>query len=195
VEKYILAKAEGKRMIKDGHIHKQDGTYEKAQLGYPLFRRIGWQTRNKPIITKSGRLIPPLYSDGFSFSVMGKMREFSNPLVGVKNIQSTIPKINSGVLAAYMHDNGSAPKRLHISRLTGEGKTWSPVKDISIPNHGSATDIVTLNNDDWVLVYNDTEHGRNSLAVSLLKMVEKHGRGKSISYLMMYIISRWEHIQ
>ena len=31
---------------------------------------MGWQTRNKPFITHSGRIILPLCSDRFSFSLM-----------------------------------------------------------------------------------------------------------------------------
>jgi len=170
---HILARAEGKKLVKQGRIYRKDGTYKHAQLGYPLFRRIGWQTRNKPFITKSGRLILPLYSDGFSFSVMvytdnwGKTWKFSNPLVGAGNIQPTIAKTTSGMLVAYMRDNGPAPKRLHVSHSTDEGETWSPVKDSSLPNPGSAADIVTLKNGDWVLAYNDTKKGRNSLAVAI----------------------------
>lgn len=169
----IIAKAEGKNMVRSGRIYHKDGTYEKAQLGYPYFRRMGWQTRNKPFITKQGRMIIPLYSDGFSFSIMaytdnwGRTWNFSNPLVSAGNIQPTIAETESGNLVAYMRDNGPPPKRLQISHSTDNGKTWSNVKDSLIPNPGSAADIVTLKDGHWVLIYNDTEHGRNSLAVSL----------------------------
>lgn len=169
----LLDKAEGKNMVRDGRIYHKDGSYERAQLGYPYFRRMGWQTRNKPFITESGRMILPLYSDGFSFSLMaytddwGKTWNYSNPLVGDGNIQPAIAETKSGNLVAYMRDNGPAPKRLHISRSTDDGESWSEVKDTSIPNPGSAADIVTLNNGDWVLIYNDTESGRNSLAVAV----------------------------
>ena len=72
-----------------------------------------------------------------------------------------------GTLVAYMRDNGPAPKRLHISTSKDKGMTWSPVKDSDLPNPGSGADIVTLRNGHWVLAYNDTEKGRESLAVSL----------------------------
>lgn len=171
--KRTLAKARGEDMMRSGRIYKEDGAYESASLGYPYFRRMGWQTRNKPFITDEGRLIVPLYSDGFSFSLMaytdnwGKTWEFSTPLVGGGNIQPTIAETGSGELVAYMRDNGPPPKRLHVSRSTDDGETWSLVQDSQLPNPGSAADIMTLENGNWVLVYNDTESGRHSLAVSL----------------------------
>ena len=170
-----LSKARGEDMMRAGRIYEddKDGRYEETQLGYPYFRRMGWQTRNKPVITEKGRLIVPLYSDGFSFSLMaytddwGDTWNFSAPLVGLGNIQPAIAQTSEGALVAYMRDNGPPPKRLHKSRSTDGGKTWSDVEDTDLPNPGSAADIVTMKNGDWVLIYNDTEQGRHSLAVAL----------------------------
>ena len=168
-----LFKARGENMIRDGRLYSEDGQYVSAPLGYPYFRRMGWQTRNKPFITTSGRMIVPLYSDGFGFSLMaftdnwGESWRFSDPLVGNGNIQPAITQTKSGELMTYMRDNGSPPKRLHISRSEDSGKTWSAVRDSELPNPGSAADIVTLKNGNWILIYNDTEKGRNSLAAAL----------------------------
>lgn len=168
-----LARARGEDMVRDGRIYRPDGSYEERQLGYPYFRRMGWQTRNKPVVTPSGRIIVPLYSDGFSFSLMaytddrGETWQFSTPLVGMGNIQPAIARTRSGELVAYMRDNGPAPKRLHVSRSTDDGRSWSPVRDSELPNPGAGADVVTLNNGNWVMIYNDTERGRHSLAVSL----------------------------
>ena len=168
-----LAKAGGEDMMRRGRRYRDDGTYEEQELGYPYFRRMGWQTRAKPFITDTGRIIVPLYSDGFSFSLMaytddgGATWKFSNPLVGAGNIQPTIAETASGELVAYMRDNGPPPKRLHVSTSTDEGATWSNVRDAELPNPGSAADIVTLENGHWALIYNDTEQGRHSLAVAL----------------------------
>ena len=168
-----ISKARGENMIRSGRIYNENGEFEGTPLGYPYFRRMGWQTRNKPFITTSGRMIVPLYSDGFSFSLMaftddwGESWDFSEPLVGGGNIQPAIAKTGSGELVAYMRDNGPAPKRLHVSRSGDNGETWSPVRDSEIPNPGSGADIVTLENGHWVLVFNDTERGRHILAVAL----------------------------
>lgn len=169
----LIDLARGENMIRSGRVYKDDGTYENKQLGYPHFRRLGWQTRNKPFITDSHRMIVPLYSDGFSFSLMaytdnwGETWEFSNPLVGAGNIQPAIARSENGDLVAYMRDNGPPPNRLHMSRSTDNGKTWGPVRDSSLLNPGAAADIVTLRSGDWILINNDTEDGRHRLSVVL----------------------------
>jgi len=169
----LLAKARGENMMRRGRLFDVTGRYTEQQLGYAYFRRMGWQTKNKAVIVDRNRIIIPLYSDGFSFSLMaltddsGKTWLFSEPLVGPGNIQPSIAKKTDGTLVAYMRDNGPAPKRLHMSISKDKGLTWSPVRDSELPNPGSGADIVTLRNGHWVLAYNDTEDGRHSLAVSI----------------------------
>jgi len=144
-----------------------------GELGYPFFRRMGWQTKNKAIIMDDGRMVLPLYSDGFSFSLMaitddgGAHWQFSEPLVAPGNIQASIAIKKEGSLVAYMRDNGPPPKRLMISESKDRGATWSMVRDSQLPNEGSGADVVTLKNGHWVLAYNDTEDGRHSLVVSI----------------------------
>ncbi|MEN6334343.1 MAG: exo-alpha-sialidase [Phycisphaerales bacterium] len=169
----LLSKARGQDMVRKGTLRKPSGEESPAELGYPYFSRMGWQTKNKAIVLDGGRLIVPLYSDGFSFSMMaitddgGLTWQFSEPLVAPGNIQPSIAKKADGALVAYMRDNGPPPQRLHVSTSTDRGLTWSPVRDSKIPNPGSGADIVTLRNGHWVLACNDTEKGRHSLAVSL----------------------------
>jgi predicted neuraminidase len=169
----MLSKARGEDMVRKGQLHDPAGPSKETDLGYPYFQRMGWQTKNKAVLVDGRRLIVPLYSDGFSFSLMaftddgGQTWQFSEPLVGAGNIQPSIATRADGTLVAYMRDNGSAPKRLHISASRDKGLTWSPVRDCDLPNPGSGADIVTLRNGHWALAYNDTERGRESLAVSL----------------------------
>lgn len=145
----------------------------KKNAADKLFRRLGWMTRAHPFVLDGKRLIVPLYSDGFSFSLMaisddwGKSWTTSTPLVGAGNIQPSIVRKKDGTLFSLMRDNGPAPKRLHMSESRDGGKTWSPVVDSAIPNPGSGAEIISLKNDHWVLIYNDTEQGRNSLAVAI----------------------------
>jgi predicted neuraminidase len=169
----LISLAKGEDMIRAGRIYELDGSSDAAQTGYPYFRRMGWQTGNKPVITESGRMIIPLYSDGFSFSIMaytddwGENWKSSTPLIGSGNIQPAIAQTRSGELVTYMRDNGFPPKRLHMSRSKDNGETWSMVRDSEIPNSGTLCDIVTLENGNWLLINNDTETGRHRLTVSL----------------------------
>jgi predicted neuraminidase len=138
-----------------------------------LTRRLGWMTRAHPFILDGTRLIVPLYSDGFSFSLMnisddwGATWHTSAPLVDFGNIQPSLVRKKDGTLVAYMRDNGPPPKRLHISESRDRGETWSNVTDTDFPNPGSGAEVRALADGHWVLLYNDLEQGRWSLAVSL----------------------------
>ena len=145
----------------------------KKDAGDKLTRRLGWMTRAHPYVLDGTRLIVPLYSDGFSFSLMaitddwGATWHTSTPLVGFGNIQPSLARKKDGTLVAYMRDNGPAPKRLHISRSSDRGDTWSTVEDSALPNPGAGAEVRVLANGHWIIVYNDLEQGRYRLAVSL----------------------------
>jgi len=179
----ILANSRGENMMKSGQISLEDGSKERAELGYPYFRRMGWQTKNKAIFVDD-RIIIPYYSDGFGFSIMvitddfGKTWQFSNPIVGLGNIQPSMAIKKDGTIVAYMRDNGPQPKRHMMSESKDNGMTWSLVNDSELVNEGSGSDIVTLANGNWVIAYNDTEDGRYTLAVSL-----SEDEGKTWKYL------------
>lgn len=138
-----------------------------------LFRRLGWMTRAHPYVLDGTRLIVPLYSDGFSFSLMaisddwGATWKTSTPLVGLGNIQPSIARKRNGTLVAYMRDNGPAPKRLMLSTSSDRGETWSTVQDTELPNPGAGAEVRVLKSGNWALIYNDLERGRYRLAVSL----------------------------
>jgi predicted neuraminidase len=149
------------------------GAELKAHAADKLFRRLGWMTRAHPYVLDGTRLIVPLYSDGFSFSLMaitddwGATWKTSTPLVGRGNIQPSLARKKDGTLVAYMRDNGPAPKRLMISQSTDRGETWSTVEDTELPNPGAGAEVLVLKDGKWAIIYNDLERGRYSLAVSL----------------------------
>lgn len=145
----------------------------KRQANDKLSRRLGWMTRAHPFVLDDKRLIVPLYSDGFSFSLMaitddwGKSWTTSSPLCGAGNIQPSIARKKDGTLFTLMRDNGPAPKRLMQSSSCDRGQTWSEVIDSDLPNPGSGAELINLRNGHWLLISNDTEQGRGSLAVQI----------------------------
>lgn len=138
-----------------------------------LYQRLGWMTRAHPLFLPSGRLILPLYHDGFSFSLvgitddLGKSWSPSGPIIGAGNIQPSIVQRRDGSLVALMRDNGPPPKRLLQSVSTDLGKTWSAAIDSDIPNPGAGAEIIVLRDGNWLLVNNDTESGRHQLVVQM----------------------------
>jgi hypothetical protein len=168
--------ADADRMLASGTLDPQVAAYlerRKKDAADKLLRRLGWMTRAHPFVLDGTRLIVPLYSDGFDFSLMaisddwGATWKASAPLVGPGNIQPSLARRKDGTLVAYMRDNGPAPKRLMVSRSTDRGDTWTPVEDSDLPNPGSGAEVIVLASGAWALVYNDLERDRYSLAVSL----------------------------
>ncbi len=145
----------------------------RTQAADKLKRRLGWMTRAHPFVLDGQRLIVPLYSDGFSFSLMaitddwGQTWHPSTPLIAGGNIQPSIVRRKDGSLYTLMRDNGPPPKRLHQSESRDRGETWAPVTDSDLPNPGSGAEITSLRNGHWMLISNDSERARNSLAVQI----------------------------
>jgi predicted neuraminidase len=144
----------------------------EKRLGEKLMQRLGWQPRCKPTVLSTGRILLPLYSDTYSFSLMaisddeGQTWYASEPLIGFGNIQPAVLERKDGSLVAYMRENGSLDK-IRVAESKDQGLTWGPVGALDLPNPGSGLDAVRLANGHWVLIYNDAIKGRNSLAVSL----------------------------
>jgi predicted neuraminidase len=144
---------------------------ERARDKY--FSRMGWMTRAHPTQLASGRILLPLYSDGYSFSLVGISDDrgatwrASEPIVGLGNVQPSIVPRKDGTLVAYMRDNGPAPKRVQWSESKDNGETWSPARDTEFANSGTGLEAIILKDGRWLLVNNDTETGRNRLNLSL----------------------------
>src|SRR5205085_12204818 len=81
----------------------EDGRRGRAWLGHmrsystnKLNQRLGWMTRAHPFILDGKRLIVPLYSDGFSFSLMaitddwGVSWHTSAPLLGLGDRKNVV---------------------------------------------------------------------------------------------------------
>lgn len=146
----------------------------RSKIDNKLYQRLGWQPRCKPTILTSGRILLPLYTDTFSISIMaisddeGATWHASKPLMGFGNIQPAVLERADGTLVAYMRENGPT-NRIRVSQSTDDGTSWGPVGASELPNPGSGLDAVRLSSGNWVIVYNDTMDGRNSLAVSVSK--------------------------
>lgn len=177
VDKYVAemkARFPGERWA-DEHPERAEKFLEglRSQAADKLTRRLGWMTRAHPFVLEGKRLIVPLYSDGFSFSLMaitddwGMNWRTSSPICGPGNIQPSIVRRRDGTLYTLMRDNGPPPKRLMQSESSDGGETWSSVTDSQHPNSGTGAEILGLRSGRWLLINNDTEKGRHSLAVSL----------------------------
>jgi len=139
----------------------------------PYKRQTGWMTRARPLQLATGRILLPLYSDGFNAGLLaisddaGATWQASKPIVGLGPIQPTLARRTNGDIVAYCRDSGGPPHRILMSISHDQGDSWSIARDTEIPNPGSSIALLVLATRQWVLVHNDTESGRHQLAVSL----------------------------
>ena len=138
----------------------------------PLKRALGWMGRIHPITLESGRILLPLYNDGFNFSITaisdddGATWRPSLPIVGRGPIQPALAVKKNGNIVAYMRDSGDSPTRVQISTSTDNGESWSVAKKSEIPNEASV-ELCVLQDGKWAFVGNDINYGRYQLSIYL----------------------------
>ncbi|MEA3365454.1 MAG: sialidase family protein, partial [Candidatus Hydrogenedentes bacterium] len=142
--------------------------------GDPAKRQMGWMTRIHPFTLDNGRILLPLYSDGFNVSLVaisdddGETWRASAPMVGLGPIQPTLVQKDNGTLAAYLRDSGDVPNRVMISFSQDNGETWSPATDTELPNPGSSLEAIELESGNWLMILiNDADEGRHRLSAFL----------------------------
>ncbi|HSF55082.1 MAG TPA: exo-alpha-sialidase, partial [Algoriphagus sp.] len=132
-------------------------------------RSIGWMTRIKPLVN-GDRIILPLYSDGFNFSLMaisedsGESWKPSLPLVGKGPIQPALAVRKNGDIVAMLRDAGDGPPFIQQSISKDNGKTWSAATKTKFPNTASV-ELLKLADGRWIMIGNDIHDGRYQLAL------------------------------
>lgn len=152
-------------------IERASGADNDVNTWGPIYRRLGWQTKNKPIevtladgVTK--RLILPLYSDSLANSVCaytddhGITWKFSDPIVGSGTIQGSLIQKKDGTIRGYFRSgkldgrNGRMAWHTTYSESTDYGATWSvPKVDPYLKNDGGF-ELSKLPNGSWLLATN-----------------------------------------
>ncbi|MEN8137649.1 MAG: exo-alpha-sialidase [Bacteroidota bacterium] len=136
-------------------------------------RTTGWMPRIHPLQLENGRILLPLYSDGYNLSLVaisdddGKSWQSSLPIVSRGGVQPSLVENKEGNIIAFLRDNGDSPGRVMISESKDNGYTWTHAKKSEVPNPGTSVEVIKLKSGNWLMVYNDVEDGRNSFAVSI----------------------------
>jgi predicted neuraminidase len=138
-----------------------------------LKRRIGWMTRAHMHTLPNGRVLMPLYSDGFNVSIVAYSDDnmatwtMSEPIVGLGPIQPAIARKEDGTLVAFMRDSGPMPKQVMRATSEDNGETWSVARDIDRKGSSASVQVRVLESGEWVLIHNDVIDGRHQLALSV----------------------------
>lgn len=149
-------------------------------------RQRGWMTRCHVTVLPSGRILLPLYSDGFLAGLMaisddqGASWRASRPIVGPALNQPSVVRRKDGTLLAYLReetfdtgDDEQLSRRILVSQSSDDGESWSLAVPTDLPNPNSSVEVLALRDGRWILVYNDSETDRHTLA---LAMSEDEGR-------------------
>jgi len=149
-------------------------------------------TRIILLVLSNGRILLPLYSDGYNFSLVaisdddGATWLSSLPIVGRGNVQPALAVRNDGHIVAFMRDNGDAPSRVQVSESADNGETWSAAVETEIPNTASV-EIHALQDGRWAFVGNDEVDGRYRLSLYVSK---DEGRTWPTKYLLENVADR-----
>ena len=154
-----------------GYAPKYDDMIIEASRDFTK-RSTGWMTRIKALKLSSGRILLPLYSDGFNMAMVaisdddGDTWRPSLPIVGRGNVQPALVQKKNGNVFALMRDNGDAPSCVQYSESADHGQTWSAAQKTDIPNEASV-ELIVLQDGRWAFVGNDEDDGRYRLSLYL----------------------------
>ena len=118
--------------------------------------------KNKPVLLSNGTLLLPSSTEGNGWHLrMESTPDFGKTWVMGDTISRGKQKINAIQPSILFHKDGSiqaigrTKNRAIFSTFSKDnGKTWSDVELIGLPNNNSGTDAVTLKNGKHLLVYN-----------------------------------------
>lgn len=139
----------------------------------PSKNQRGWMTRNHALTLPSGRILLPLYSDGFEVGLMaisddqGQSWRPSAPIPGALLNQPAIVQKQNKHLVAFMREEGDVNKRVLRSVSTDNGDAWSVAEYTDIPNPNASLEVIALRDGRWGMIYNDAQNARDSLALAL----------------------------
>lgn len=118
--------------------------------------------KNKPVLLSNGTLLLPSSTEGNGWHLrMESTPDFGKTWVLGDTISRGKQKINAIQPSILFHKDGSiqaigrTKNRAIFSTFSKDnGKTWSDLELIGLPNNNSGTDAVTLKNGKHLLVYN-----------------------------------------
>ena len=118
--------------------------------------------KNKPVLLSNGTLLLPSSTEGNGWHLrMESTPDFGKTWVMGDTISRGKQKINAIQPSILFHKDGSIQaigrtrNRAIFSTFSKDnGKTWTDVELIGLPNNNSGTDAVTLKNGKHLLVYN-----------------------------------------
>ncbi len=131
--------------------------------------------RNPPLQLPNGRIVSPSSTEfhstfGWRSHVElsddnGAMwRKIKIPSDGLSTIQPTVLRHDDGRLQVICRTRS---KKLAVSFSSDDGETWSPLKEIDVPNPNAGITAIRLADSRFLMVHNPGDADRSHLIVSL----------------------------
>jgi len=146
-------------------------TWGETQI---LHGELGWMTRNKPIIAKSGSIVLPIYDEAGLNSMMmiskdgGDTWQVSGRILSDPgNLQPAVVELKDGKLLAYLRTWAKEGGCIWRSVPEDGGYTWSRALATKLPNPNSAADMILSRSGNIILAFNDAPRGRTPLSMAL----------------------------
>lgn len=127
-------------------------SYSDGSIGLPIYHEFIGKFSELLKLDSSGKII-------------NKIRITDGRLA----IQPLILPMSPKQALALMRDTGGNPRHVRMSSSDNAGQTWSAYKRLPIPNPDSAVAGLRRPDGSLLLVFNDLENGRNSLALAVSK--------------------------
>ena len=146
----------------------------RQHAGDKLYNRLGWMTRAHPFILDGRRLIVPLYHDGYSCSLMAITDDWGEKLAHQRAVDrrpaTSSPASCAARTVRFTRSCATTAPRPSASSKANPATAAKPGRrspTATCPTRARAPKSSALRNGHWVLIGNDTEQGRNSLAVQI----------------------------
>lgn len=148
------------------------GTWSKPRR---LVNSLGNLVRSKPLRLDSNTFLLPCYTELFTHKGYVKKIKHRNGKIISKGRASRIPQDGAIQPALALTEDGSilmllrdrAKKGIRRSWSFDQGKTWSDLDLIGLPNPNSAVALANLDDGRIMLVYNHSSDGRTPLSIAV----------------------------
>lgn len=145
------------------------------KLGLTPFFNISELVKNAPVPTADGGFVVPIYHE-----VLGKFSELlwlrpnkdgfdvikTRAFGGRTAFQPALVALNETNALMLNRTAGSA-KKIHATRTSDAGRTWSALETIDLPNSNSGLDAIRLSDGRLLLAFNDTDSDRDNLRLAI----------------------------
>lgn len=134
-------------------------------------RSLGWMPRIQPITLENGRILLPLYSDGYHCGLVAYSDDHGEtwlpglPIVGF-GIQPALAVRRNGDIVAFMRNAAGDGDRMWTSVSRDNGYSWEPAVKTERKAIASV-ELMKLLDGRWLSIAGDTDTGRYRLSLYL----------------------------